>query len=171
MPHATVISQNNSIHKAGTLFMRGVKTPITLDQAGVLRKDTRFHVEFDDPIEERKVIEDDEAEETKVLSPKQRLQEIADAIDSLDPDDEDAFTNAGLPDARKLSSILGYQVTAKDRDDAMAMAQNASAKALAEVEGAGQTARRAGNLVIKRPAAQQPAAPQADTSTEGAVEA
>lgn len=50
-----------------------------------------------------------------------QMAAIKAAIDSLDIDNEAHYTKGGLPDARALSSILGFQVTAKMRDEAMAL--------------------------------------------------
>lgn len=66
----------------------------------------------------------DQSEEDAVTSgaPKdkrERLQAIREAADAFSPDDESAYTNDGKPSAVKLTEVLGWQVTALERDEAM----------------------------------------------------
>lgn len=63
--------------------------------------------------------EDFENASNKPRGSDELREEILDAIDQLDPDDEDAFTATGKPHHLALSRILGYDITAADRDDAM----------------------------------------------------
>jgi hypothetical protein len=48
-----------------------------------------------------------------------RLDAIRDAIADLNVDDDDNFTADGKPDARILTSMLGWQVTSEERDLAL----------------------------------------------------
>lgn len=67
------------------------------------------------------------AAEDEVIVPEEGSQERLDAIleaaAELDPDDETNYTNAGLPDARALSKVLGWTVTAAERNKAFAVAE------------------------------------------------
>jgi len=47
-------------------------------------------------------------------------QAISEAILTLDPENEDAWTGGGKPSVHALSAVLGYEVTAAERDAAWA---------------------------------------------------
>lgn len=55
----------------------------------------------------------------KVLTDAEKLDAIKAAVSELDVDNPDHFTKSGLPDARALTSVLGWQVTSAMRDKAM----------------------------------------------------
>lgn len=50
---------------------------------------------------------------------------IVSAIESLDPIDKTQFTNDGAPDATVLTELLGWKVSAKDRDEIWAEVKKA----------------------------------------------
>lgn len=50
-----------------------------------------------------------------------RVANIVDAIDKLDPETD--FTGSGLPEVKALEGVLGYDITAKERDDAWTLYQ------------------------------------------------
>ncbi len=87
---------------------------------------------------------------------------ILEAMDQLDVDTEGHYNKDGKPDARALTSILGWQVTKQDRDAALAAA-------------AGDTARPAhtpSNITIVRKGAKPAAAePLLDSGAEEAEQA
>jgi hypothetical protein len=76
---------------------------------------------------------------------KERLAAIAQAIDDLDPDVEGNFTSTGKPDARALTSVLGWQVTGVDRDKALKSMGHADVK-----RGDAETAKPARNVTVTR---------------------
>jgi len=50
-----------------------------------------------------------------------RQQEVIDAINTiLDEGDETRMTSSGTPKMKALEAVLGYSITAQERDDAMA---------------------------------------------------
>jgi hypothetical protein len=76
---------------------------------------------------------------------KERLAAIAQAIDDLDPDVEGNFTSTGKPDARALTSVLGWQVTGVDRDKALKSMGHADVK-----RGDAEPAKPARNVTVTR---------------------
>ena len=58
------------------------------------------------------------------------------AIEALDPDNPRHFTKGGKPDVRALEAVLGFEISAAERDEAHA-AIEAARKAAAEAEGKG----------------------------------
>lgn len=115
MTTATLLRPRSlAIH--GHRFERNVEIPVPLSVARELEGDPRFKVTFS-----AEVTEEAETEEPgRPANKKDRLVAIAKAIGELDIDDDDAYTNDGKPDARKLTQMLGWQVTAKERDEALA---------------------------------------------------
>ena len=64
------------------------------------------------------------AAEPEVQVEKTKAELIQDGIEKmLEGNDDDAFTGDGKPDAKKLSQIVGFTVTAKERDDAWAVVE------------------------------------------------
>lgn len=115
MPTAKLI-KSRSLHTQGHRFMNGVETPVSFAVAKELENDLRFEVKFQDG-----EVDDTPDEEPggRPANKADRLAAIQDAIGQLDDDNDDHFTAEGKPDARALTSILGWQVTAKERDEAM----------------------------------------------------
>lgn len=50
----------------------------------------------------------------------QRLQDIRDAVAKLDPADQALWTGSGKPKTEAISAILGWNVSAVERDNALA---------------------------------------------------
>lgn len=78
------------------------------------------------------------------------MRAINEAIGDLDVDDDDAFDRHGKPSIRSISAILGYQITAQERDLAMGQAMGKSGQ-LETLSGgvettSGQPARGSGKL-------------------------
>lgn len=64
-------------------------------------------------------------EEASEAKEKTKSELIQDGINKmLEGDDEGAFTNDGKPDAKKLSQVVGFTVTASDRDEAWAVVES-----------------------------------------------
>jgi hypothetical protein len=62
----------------------------------------------------------DSGEETNAPTDEgERIEAIRGAIDELDEDDEDAFTAAGKPQVSALQAVLGYDISAAERDQAL----------------------------------------------------
>lgn len=53
------------------------------------------------------------------LTDEQKRDSVVEAIGALDADNEDNFTKSGLPNANVLSDIVGFDVSADLRDDAL----------------------------------------------------
>lgn len=51
--------------------------------------------------------------------PEERLAAIRDAIAQLDPENPEHFTKDGKPQVAAIEAILGYNITAAERDAAM----------------------------------------------------
>jgi hypothetical protein len=102
-----------SLNIRGFLFrQREPREDIPVDVALDLMEDERFKVTGLT------------AADLQVASDKPRKkaelnEAILDAIDELDVDDEDAFTASGKPHHLALSKILGFDITAEERDAAM----------------------------------------------------
>lgn len=128
----------------GIMFERGVVTPVEPHIALEVEEDPvqseRFVVklssderlalsqrssgerardELDSEIRREPHIEPTENQTEKVLTEGEKLEAVRRAMDELDPDNEEHFTNAGKPDARALTQILGWNVTAALRDAAL----------------------------------------------------
>ena len=78
------------------------------------------------------------------------MRAINEAIADLDVDDDDAFDRHGKPSIRSISAILGYTITAQERDRAMGQAMGKSGQ-LDTLGGgvettSGQPARGSGKL-------------------------
>jgi len=59
------------------------------------------------------------AKPKKAASNDSRTNEIKAAIDKLDKDDPDAFTASGKPQVVAIEAILGFDITAEERDSAI----------------------------------------------------
>jgi len=56
------------------------------------------------------------AKEEAANDPEKRKAAIIEAIALLEPGNKEQFTNDGKPDARELSDLLGWTVSAQERD-------------------------------------------------------
>lgn len=162
------------INTKGILFVREVPVEnVPRDIAEQLDADERFIVKFtagDSVAPEREeAIEAQEDENTgetgKRIKPKnaaERYAAINDAADQLDLDNDAHFTKDGKPDARALSSILGWVVTSADRDAALKTVAPPSDTPV----------KVSSNVTIRRRAEQAPATDElADTGAKAAEEA
>ncbi len=68
-----------------------------------------------------------EAEVKPSLTHEQKIGEIIDTIKSLDPDDDAAWLKSGKPNPARLKSLVGYDVTAAERDEAWDAVQSQDA--------------------------------------------
>lgn len=137
------------INTRGFLFERDVPVEdIPRDIAETFEDDDRFKVKYtaadsDAPSREEAVAAQEEGETAKRVKPKSaadRYAAINAAADELDLDDDKNFTKDGKPDARALSSLLGWVVTSADRDAAL--------KAVAPPSDT--PVKAAGNVTIRR---------------------
>jgi len=55
------------------------------------------------------------------------LQQIIDAVASLDKDDADLWTNSGKAQVAAIEAVLGFDISAKDRDAALASIEKTGA--------------------------------------------
>jgi hypothetical protein len=121
---ATVTLRNlNRLRAAdGTLFERGVAKEMSAAKAKTYEDNDRFHVRYapgeDRNVEAAPVVTDGPSK--KPTSRAEIIAAIQGAIDQLDINNESHYTTSGKPDARALTSILGWQVTGEERDAALA---------------------------------------------------
>lgn len=102
-----------SLNTRGILFVQRVpREDIPVDIALELMEDERFKVTG--------ITAADLAATGDKPRKKAELNEaILDAINELDVDDEDAFTASGKPHHLAISKVLGFDITAEERDAAM----------------------------------------------------
>lgn len=103
-----------------TVYKGAPRDDIPLSVAHAMRGASKHIVVRMDEEEARQPVE--EVVQPKQMTRQTKMQHIIWAIDQLDIDNETHFTSKGAPDARALTSILKFQVTASDRDDAVAAA-------------------------------------------------
>ncbi|MCL4743844.1 MAG: hypothetical protein KJZ83_00365 [Burkholderiaceae bacterium] len=99
---------------------------------------------------------------------------IREASDKLDVDDESNFTATGKPQVQAIEKILGYGISAQERDEALKTGASKGQVDTGEDKGG-----KKGGVVIKKVSSQKPAVPDgedakaeagADPTTSGAVE-
>lgn len=177
---ATAILKKNGprrINTHGHIFERGVEQTVSAEVGRSLENDDRFDVRFDKaelaaPLAASQQQSGSE-KPSRPESKEARIAAIRDAIGELDEDNEDHWTNDGKPDARALTSILGWQVTSDERDDALAQpdGQQPTMEQQAAPSGKG---RRGGVKIVRKNGAPAPLDTgekgQSDPTTEGAVE-
>ncbi|QXN72629.1 hypothetical protein RCZAHN_20 [Rhodobacter phage RcZahn] len=109
---------------------------------------------------------------TEPTDPAERQEAIIAAAAELDPDDESNYTQAGLPDARALSKVLGWTVTAEERNTAFGAKKEVDVPEGGEKPKGKIVIRKKGDDTLDTGAADAAAAAAeggADPSTEGAV--
>ena len=52
--------------------------------------------------------------------PAERIEAIAKAIETLDPENEEHWTGSGKPNVASLEAVLGWDISAAERDEAWA---------------------------------------------------
>jgi hypothetical protein len=159
MPEATLLKPKR-LSVLGVVLERDKPRMVSPEVARILDRRWSANCRVDwrktGPVEEPEV-EQEEAPDGRPADKQQRLAAIRAAVDKLDPDDESHFTRTGKPDARALSEILGWQVTAEERDEAMAQAADAPPEDSAEDKPSRVR-------IVRKPKA------EADPTTEGSVE-
>jgi hypothetical protein len=158
MPQATLL-QPRRLGIRGIVLLKDVPTPVSPDLARVLARRPNVQVDWteDGPYADA----DDGVSvdaDGRPLDKDERLDAIATAIDELNPDNEEHFTRAGKPEVRALSAVLGWPVTAAERDEAM----RAPVEPPAPVH-------ESKVRIVKKPRHEAPAE-DPDPSAEGAVE-
>lgn len=124
MPTATLL-RPRSMRKNGNRYLKGVPTPINLNEVPDFKMDEHFEVDTSDvtPAEIQTAVlasADEKKDPTrKPLDPDAVYTAIQKAYQGLDVDDATNFLKDGRPDARVLSRILGYTVSATERDAAL----------------------------------------------------
>lgn len=116
MPKVTLV-KGRTFHVNGINFTKGVQQSCPYNVAELIAEDDDLKHKFKIEYDKEEVAEDEEG--SRPSSKAVRLAAIQNAIADMDDDDEN-FTSNGKPDARKLTQMLGWQVTAKERDEAMA---------------------------------------------------
>ena len=184
MPYATLLKPA-SLRIGGLTFEQHVRTPVTKKLAEALEINPRFRVEHagDD--------EDGAADVTglKPSTPRHAdpivtlrgeeeprsdvpVEKIAEAIDALDVDDEDAYLDSGKPNPEAVSRIVGEPVTAADIDAVLAKGNNPPGRGptatAAEIESKRAVIEGHRPVALKLPRKQKPVGGEDDTA--GAVE-
>jgi len=93
----------------GTIYQKGIVTPVDEDTARSLDEDDRFEVEG---LSGRK-------KKSSALQAKSDSTKIREAADQLDPDVEDNFTSDGRPSAEAISKALGREISQHKVDVAL----------------------------------------------------
>ena len=108
----------------GELYKRGEPVEMEDHLAMQFEEDERFKVRGVriSPDERRERVA---AKEARPMGDS-LMRAINEAIADLDVDDDDAFDRHGKPSIRSISAILGYQITAQERDRAMGQAMGKS---------------------------------------------
>jgi hypothetical protein len=122
VPTAELIKPKSYNH-LGRIWKQGREVEITQELAAELEDNPRFRIRGFDaarcaPAEGGKPKGRDELHEA-----------IRDAAGRLDVDNEVHFTVTGKPECHALSEILGYPVTATDRDQAIGVVRKATVEA------------------------------------------
>jgi len=119
MPTVTLLKPMR-LNTRGIIFERGVPTDVSASLARELLNDPRFKVEG-------VIIPDDDDRPSTPPNAKVKptdtatlYAEIRAAADQLDIENEENFTASGKPQVTALEKILGYDITAAERDAAMA---------------------------------------------------
>lgn len=76
---------------------------------------------IDDPVYNRSIEnlkKHEAARDAAAMTPEQKQEAIIKGIARLDPESEKDYTKGGKPDANVLREMLGFDVPAKDRDEA-----------------------------------------------------
>jgi hypothetical protein len=105
----------NRMNIGGVVYLKGVKKPVAKEVALTVGLRANFRVYGLTP-EEMKAHRDDEIRPRGV----DLGEAIRDAIAQLEVPDPENYNRDGLPALHALSDFLGYQVTAAQRDAAMA---------------------------------------------------
>jgi hypothetical protein len=169
LPTAELIKPR-SYNTAGRIWKQGEVVEVTDELARKLADNPRFRVRGSDDAPRQPVVSG---------KPKARdaLHEtIRDAADRLDPDNEAHYTVTGKPECQALSEILGYHVTATERDQAIGVIAR---KATVEAVETKEPRFKIKKVRLKPPAseplveAKEPTAaavPAADLTTLNAIE-
>lgn len=115
MPTAELLKPNR-LNYLGRIWEKGVREPVDLDTARALEDNPRFKVRG---FGESNARRSDDDGPRRPVDRGAFLSAIRGAVDSLDVDNEDAFTSSGKPHPLAVSDALGYRVTADDIDAAL----------------------------------------------------
>lgn len=190
----------NRLRKGGVLYTKEPQ-PITYEQALAMEADPRLNVKITQEehaaYHSRQAAAAEAAEAMEIGAvaagvhdvpnagggqdqepddPVARKEAIIDAASQLDLDNEDHYTKAGLPDARALSGILGWTVTAAERNEAFGAQGGGSEDDETETPNPEEGEKPKGKITIKKKGEGDPDPAEtgegggADPSTEGAVE-
>jgi hypothetical protein len=103
-----------SLNTSGTIFHKGVKTPVSQELARALNGDERFKVHG---LDAREAVEDSAIAGRPMGDTL--MEAIREAADGLDTDDDDNFDRGGKPSHHAIGMALGYEVTLAERDKAL----------------------------------------------------
>ena len=166
MAEVTLLKRRR-LNLGGVLFKRGETVPMEDHLAVVLENDDRFRVRgIRLTGDERRARAADGAADgdTDRRPMGDTLTAcIAEAIDQLNTDDDDAYDRHGKPSLQSLSAILGYQITAQERDRALTQGRSRGHLDAASQPATGPTA--AGLKLPKRLSPEQ----KADLAAKAAV--
>lgn len=119
MPTATLRPKGlNRIHVYGHLFLSGIPQPVSNAVATQIETG-EYEAQFKVVREKLDPTPAPTSKSTRPADAATRVDMIRDAMLELDEDVDSNWTTNGKPDARALTSILGWQVTSEDRDAAV----------------------------------------------------
>ena len=119
MPTAELIKPKSYNH-LGRIWKQGEVVEITEELAADLEDNPRFRIRGFGAAREARVASG------KPKGRDELYEAIRDAADRLDPDNEAHYTVTGKPECQALSEILGYPVTATERDQAIGVVRKAA---------------------------------------------
>ena len=119
MPTAELIKPKSYNH-LGRIWKQGEVVEITEELAADLEDNPRFRIRGFGAAREARVTSG------KPKGRDELHQAIRDVADRLDPDNEAHYTVTGKPECQALSEILGYHVTATERDQAIGVVRKAA---------------------------------------------
>jgi hypothetical protein len=120
MPQATLL-QPRRLGIRGVVLLKDVSVQVSPDLARVLARRANVKIDWTEDEPDADLTGDGVSvdDDGRPLDKDERLDAITAAIAELDPDNEEHFTRAGKPEVRALSAVLGWPVTAAERDEAM----------------------------------------------------
>jgi hypothetical protein len=121
VPTAELI-QPRSYNYLDRIWKQGVEVDITDEIAAELEDNPRFRLRGFGAARDAKVTSG------KPKGHNELYAAIRGAADSLDPDNEAHYTVTGKPECQALAEILGYPVTATERDQATGVVRKAVVK-------------------------------------------
>src|SRR3954467_13510248 len=114
MAQATLKSPLKRYSLGGVIFEAEVPKTVDMEFYRMYEDNPRLHFKLDSSDHAALAVDDKTGRPRDKMT---RIEAIRNAIDELDEDADDAWMKDGRPDARALTSALGWQVTSQERDE------------------------------------------------------